>query len=85
MYIVIRDAGKLVRQVSAESGKGVHRSAWDLRMPPPDPINLRRKAIALLDAPIRLVRWCCRGSTPRALPLSAMVFFRRPAMHGRLS
>jgi hypothetical protein len=41
MYLVIRDAGgNIVRQVSAESGKGVHRSAWDLRLPPPDPINL---------------------------------------------
>ena len=41
MYILVRDAsGNIVRQVSAESGKGLHRSAWDLRLPPPDPINL---------------------------------------------
>ena len=41
MYILVRDAdGNIVRQVSADSGKGLHRSAWDLRLPPPDPINL---------------------------------------------
>ena len=41
MYIVVRDAGgSIVRQVSANSDKGLHRSAWDLRLPSPDPINL---------------------------------------------
>jgi photosystem II stability/assembly factor-like uncharacterized protein len=41
MYIMVRDAGgNLVRQVSANTDKGLHRSAWDLRLPPPDPINL---------------------------------------------
>jgi hypothetical protein len=41
MYVLIRDAdGNVVRQVGADSGKGLHRSAWDLRLPPPDPINL---------------------------------------------
>jgi len=41
MYILIRDAdGSIVRQVSASSDKGLQRSAWDLRLPPPDPINL---------------------------------------------
>jgi len=41
MYVLVRDTdGSLVRQVGADSGKGLHRSAWDLRLPPPDPINL---------------------------------------------
>jgi len=41
MYIMVRDTdGNLVRQVSANSDAGLHRSAWDLRLPPPDPINL---------------------------------------------
>jgi hypothetical protein len=41
MYILIREAdGSIVRQVSASSDKGLQRSAWDLRLPPPDPINL---------------------------------------------
>ncbi len=41
MYLVVRDAdGRLVRQVKGNAGKGLHRSAWDLRLPPPDPVNL---------------------------------------------
>ncbi len=41
VYVMIRDAdGKLVRQVAGEAGKGLHRNAWDLRLPAPDPINL---------------------------------------------
>ncbi len=41
VYIMVRDAsGNLVRQVAGESSKGVHRGAWDLRLPAPDPINL---------------------------------------------
>jgi len=41
VYVVIRDGdGNVVRQVKGESEKGLHRSAWDLRLPPPDPINL---------------------------------------------
>ena len=41
LYIMVRDAnGKLVRQVPGESGAGVHRSAWDLRLPPPDPVSI---------------------------------------------
>ena len=38
---MIRDpAGRIVRQVPAESGKGLHRTAWDLRLPPPDPVSI---------------------------------------------
>jgi len=41
VYLMIRNAdGNLVRQVTGETQKGVHRTAWDLRLPPPDPINL---------------------------------------------
>ena len=41
MFVVVKDAaGNVVRQVSANTGKGLHRSAWDLRLPPPDPISL---------------------------------------------
>jgi len=43
MYILIRDAdGNIVRQVEANAGKGLHRSAWDLRLPSPDPISLEQ-------------------------------------------
>lgn len=41
LYIMIRDAaGELVRQVPGEAGAGLHRSAWDLRLPPPDPVSI---------------------------------------------
>ena len=41
VHLVIRDAdGNVVRQVKGNSAKGLHRTAWDLRLPPPDPINL---------------------------------------------
>jgi hypothetical protein len=41
LYLMVRDAnGALVRQVPGDAGKGMHRSAWDLRLPAPDPINL---------------------------------------------
>jgi photosystem II stability/assembly factor-like uncharacterized protein len=41
LYIMIRDAeGRLVRQVAGKSVAGVHRSAWDLRLPPPDPVSI---------------------------------------------
>ena len=39
--VLVRDAeGRLVRQVTGDSKKGLHRTAWDLRLPPPDPIQL---------------------------------------------
>jgi hypothetical protein len=41
LFLMVRDAdGKLVRQVAGDAGKGLHRSAWDLRLPAPDPIDL---------------------------------------------
>ncbi|MEL6302083.1 MAG: glycosyl hydrolase [Pseudomonadota bacterium] len=41
LYLVVRDsAGKIVRRVAGKTGKGLHRTAWDLRLPPPNPIDL---------------------------------------------
>jgi hypothetical protein len=41
MYVVVRDTGgSIVRQVSVNSDKGLHRGAWNLRLPSPEPINL---------------------------------------------
>lgn len=41
LFLMIRDGdGNLVRQVAGETDAGLHRSAWDLRLPPPDPIDL---------------------------------------------
>ncbi|MEM9172862.1 MAG: glycosyl hydrolase [Pseudomonadota bacterium] len=42
LYLIVRDAaGNVVRHVKANSGKGLHRTAWDMRLPPPDPVNLQ--------------------------------------------
>ncbi len=41
VYLMIRDNdGNIVRQLAGEAEKGLHRSAWDLRLPPPDPVDL---------------------------------------------
>lgn len=43
VYIEIKDnQGNLVRRVSAKTGKGLHRIAWDLRYPSPAPVNLTK-------------------------------------------
>ena len=61
LYIMIRDpAGRLVRQVPAESGKGLHRSAWDLRLPPPDPVSI--------EPPGELPYWVQPPTGPMVLP-----------------
>ncbi|MCM2270314.1 MAG: glycosyl hydrolase, partial [Thermoanaerobaculia bacterium] len=40
-FLVVRDAGgEVVRRVAAPTAKGLHRVAWDLRLPPPDPARL---------------------------------------------
>jgi hypothetical protein len=41
VYLMVRDSdGNIVRQVAGEAEEGLHRSAWDLRLPPPDPVDL---------------------------------------------
>ena len=41
VFVMIRNSGgQLVRQVSGENLAGLHRTAWDLRLPPPDPIKI---------------------------------------------
>ncbi len=41
VFLMVRDSdGTLVRQIEGEAKKGLHRSAWDLRLPAPDPIDL---------------------------------------------
>ena len=42
LYILVRDAnGQLVRQIPAKSGSGLHQTAWDLRLPAPDPVSIK--------------------------------------------
>ncbi|MGI9233961.1 MAG: WD40/YVTN/BNR-like repeat-containing protein [Woeseiaceae bacterium] len=41
ILLVVRDAnGRIVRQVVGETKKGLHRIAWDLRLPATEPVNL---------------------------------------------
>ena len=38
---MIRDSdGQLVRQLAGNSSSGLHQTAWDLRLPAPDPVNI---------------------------------------------
>ncbi len=41
VLLVVRDSeGTVVRQVAGETSEGLHRTAWDLRWPPTDPVRL---------------------------------------------
>lgn len=43
LYLVVRDeAGTPIRRVEAATKAGLHRTTWDLRLSPPDPINLQK-------------------------------------------
>ncbi len=42
VVLTVRDSDdNIVRRVKGAKGKGLHRVAWDLRMPPADPVNLK--------------------------------------------
>lgn len=44
LFIIVRDsAGNVVRQVAGKTDAGFNRGNWDLRLPPPDPIDLSEK------------------------------------------
>lgn len=41
VFLVVRDAaGQVVRRVTGEGSAGLHRTAWDLRLPPTEPVDL---------------------------------------------
>ncbi len=41
VLLIVRDeGGAIVRQVPGETAAGLHRTAWDLRWPPTDPVSL---------------------------------------------
>jgi len=41
VLLIVRDGnGEIVRQVHGETSAGLHRTAWDLRWPPIDPVSL---------------------------------------------
>ncbi len=60
LLLVVRDAaGDVVARVKGETGEGLHRTAWDMRFPPPDPVNL---------APGELPYWQSPPMGPLATP-----------------
>ena len=45
VLLVVKDsAGNVVRQVPGETSAGLHRTAWDLRLPATDPVQLEQPA-----------------------------------------
>ncbi len=53
VFLTVRDGqGSLVRRVKAEPGAGLHRVAWDLRLPPAAPTNLtpRSQSVSMGNA-----------------------------------
>jgi photosystem II stability/assembly factor-like uncharacterized protein len=45
VVLTVKDAaGNVVRRVEGKTGKGFHRVAWDLRLPPPDAVTVRPAA-----------------------------------------
>ena len=40
LLLVRNEAGEPLRWLAGNASKGLHRASWDLRLPPPDPINL---------------------------------------------
>jgi photosystem II stability/assembly factor-like uncharacterized protein len=61
MTLTVRDSeGKVVQRIDGPAEKGFHRVAWDMRFPPPDPINL--------EANTDLAPWESPPRGPMALP-----------------
>ncbi|MEO0974277.1 MAG: glycosyl hydrolase, partial [Pseudomonadota bacterium] len=61
LVLTIRDDNdQIVRRLTAPASKGLHRVAWDLRLPPADPVNLK----ALGERP----PWAPPPAGPMALP-----------------
>jgi len=39
-FEISNNDGEVIRRISGSTGKGLHRTNWDLRLPAPDPVNL---------------------------------------------
>ena len=55
--------GEVVRRISGPHAKGLHRVAWDLRHPAPDPVDCPRAAFARPGIPSRRACWSRRAAT----------------------
>ena len=42
MFLVRNEEGQPVRQIEGPAEAGLHRLSWDLRLPPPDPVDLEK-------------------------------------------
>jgi len=51
LFIVKDAAGNVVRRITGPSGKGLHRVAWDLRYPAPDPVQLTPPPPSVFGSP----------------------------------
>jgi len=41
LLLIVKDAnGNTTRQIEGDTEEGLHRTAWDLRLPPTDPVTL---------------------------------------------
>jgi len=40
VFQITDEGGEVIRRITGPEGKGLHRVAWDLRHPPPDPVDL---------------------------------------------
>ena len=61
VMLIVRDGqGNVVRRIAGATGKGYHRTAWDMRYPAPDPVNL--------NPPANLPPWASAPQGPLALP-----------------
>jgi photosystem II stability/assembly factor-like uncharacterized protein len=61
LMLIVKDAdGRVVRRVAGATAKGFHRTAWDLRYPAPDPVDLA--------PPDDLPPWASAPQGPLALP-----------------
>ena len=61
LLLIVKDSdGNTVRQIAGDTSKGLHRTAWDLRLPPTEPITL--------EAPENRPYWQSEPRGPLAVP-----------------
>jgi len=52
LVVEIKDADdQVIRRIAASTDKGLHQAQWDLRLDPPDPVSLAKKAAPLFGSP----------------------------------
>lgn len=80
LYFEIKDSqGQTVSRVSADTSKGFHRSQWNMRLPAPDPVKLKK--------PDWIPYWASEPMGPLAVPgtYTATLMKRQNGMSSSLS